>query len=508
MQKDNKSNGFQSGIGFILATAGSAIGLGNLWSFPYKTAKYGGAAFVFMYLISVLLIGIIVMFAEFHIGRRSKANPITCYKNTNKKMGFFGLFSVVIPFIIVCYYMILGGYTVRYTASSFIETDISTFSNNAGLVLIFTAIFVTLAVLVVMAGVKKGIENVSKVLMPALFIILIALAVYALFLGDGVKEGLDFYLNPKFDKLGFEGVLAAMSQSFFSLSLGMGIMVSYGSYAGKEIKVGKSMVMICVFDSLVALLAGLMIFPSAFHFDPNIDVKSLNGITLMFTILPQIFESLGGFGIVVSVFFFAMVVIAALTSVISLLEVVTQFVIQKFKAKRKKAILIVSIVCFLLSIPISISLGKALVGEEAMQIFGNNYLDFLDLITNVVLMPIGALGACIAVGYFLKDLKGKKAFNPKLLNETLKEEGLDLKKFGNIFAFMVKFITPLLIIFVEIFGIIDITFPKNELGNRVFSLNGLGTVLISVVIFVAIIIVYFFVFKDKETGYNRDEENS
>lgn len=507
MQKDNKSNGFQSGIGFILATAGSAIGLGNLWSFPYKTAKYGGAAFVFLYLISILLIGIVVMFAEFHIGRRSKANPITAYKNTNKKMGFFGLFAVIIPFIIVCYYMILGGYTVRYTASSFVETSINTFASKPYSVMAFTAIFVLLAVLVIMAGVKKGIENVSKVLMPALFIILIALAVYALFLGDGVKEGLDFYLNPKFDKLGFEGVLAAMSQAFYSLSLGMGIMVSYGSYAGKEVKVGKSMVMICVFDSLVALLAGLIIFPSAFHFDPNIDVTTLNGIYLMFDILPKIFSSLGSLGVVISVFFFSMVVIAALTSVISLLEVVTQFVIQRYKVRRKKAIVIVALICFILSVPITISLGKALLGENAMRIFGENYLDFFDRITNVVLMPVGALGACLSIGYFLKEQKGKQRFSSKLLNETLKSEGLDLKKFGNIFSFMVKFITPLLIIFVEIFGIIDITFPKNSQGIRAFSLNGLGTMLTALVVFVAIIVVYFLVLKNKETGYNIDEEN-
>ncbi len=504
MQEKQKTNGFQSGIGFILASAGSAIGLGNLWSFPYKTAKYGGAAFVFMYLLSTLLIGIIVMFCEFHIGRRSKANPITAYKKVNNKFGFLGLIAIAIPFLIVCYYSILGGYTVKYAVSSFSGTVgiMQEFSANSFGVILFTFIFVLLAVLVVMGGVKKGIESASKVLMPALFIILIALAIYAVCLGEGVREGLNFFLNPDFSKLGFEGVLAAMSQAFFSLSLGMGIMVSYGSYAGKEIKIGQSIGFICLFDTMVAILGGLIIFPSAFHFNSNIDTSKLNGMTLMFEILPKIFQSLGGFGKVVSLFFYAMVTIAALTSVISLFEVVTQFSIQKFKVKRKIAILIVSIVCFALSIPISMSLGKAINGIAELQVFGQNYLDFLDQIANVVLMPIGALGACLMVGY---GLTNKQAFSTKALDEKLKEENFDLGKFQKVFAFMVKFITPVFIAVVEVFGIIDIAFPKNSSGVRAFSSNGLGLVIVALVIMIVCMAIYFTLLKNGNTGENADE---
>ena len=505
--ENKKTNGFQSGIGFILASAGSAIGLGNLWSFPYKTAKYGGAAFVFMYLTSVLLIGVIVMFCEFHVGRRAKGNPITAYKKANKKFGFLGLVAILIPFLIVCYYSILGGYTIKYTVSSFSGTVgiIGAFASNKLGVIIFTFAFILLAVLVVMGGVKKGIENASKILMPALFLILVALAIYANCLGTGVKEGLNFFLNPNFAKLGLEGVLAAMSQAFFSLSLGMGIMVSYGSYAGKEVKVGKSIVYICIFDTLVALLGGLIVFPSAFHFNSNIDTTTLNGMTLMFGVLPQIFTSLGGFGKVVSLFFYAMVTIAALTSVISLFEVITQFAIQKFKVKRKIAILIVAIVCFLISVPIGISLGMAINEKATMQIFGQNYLDFLDQIANIVLMPIGALGACLIVGYGLTSNDSKKqTFNQKVLNEKLVSEDFYLGKFQKVFVFMVKFITPVLIAVVEVFGVIDIVFPKNN-GARAFSINGLGLVAVALAILAICIVLYFLLLINRETGENADE---
>ena len=229
-------------------------------------------------------------------------------------------------------------------------------------------------------------------------------------------------------------------------------------------------------------------------------------MTLMFDVLPEIFASLGGFGKAISLFFFAMVCIAALTSVISLLEVVTQFVIQKFKIKRKIAISTVAIICFALSIPIGISLGKATNKDYSMMLFGQNYLDFLDKISNVVLMPIGALGACLIVGYSLSNAKNKKqAFSPKLLEKTLNEEGLNLGWFSKIFNVMVKFITPVLIIVVEIFGVVDIIFAKNKVGVREFSSNGLWMVVIAYLICGIAVTLYFTLLKNKETGENADE---
>lgn len=510
MEQAKKRNGFASGFGFILAAAGSAIGLGNLWSFPYKTSANGGAAFVMVYMLSVLVIGLIVMIAEIHLGKRAQANPITAYKKANKNFGWLGVFAIIIPFFITCYYSVLGGYTIKYTVSSFSgNANIATaFAGNIWQVILFTLIFLFLAVLVVMGGVKNGIEKASKVLMPALFLILVAIAIYSLCLGEGVSDGLNFYLNPDFTELGFKGVLAAMSQAFFSLSLGMGIMVSYGSYAGKEMKMGRSVGMIVLFDTLVALIAGLAIFPAIYHYkavNPNAELAS-GGILLMFDTMPLIFESMGLFGKFVSFFFFAMIVIAALTSVISLMEVVTQFMIQKFRVSRKKSIVIIALIVCILSVPIGISLGKELNGNTSMMICGYNWVDFLDNVTNVVLMPIGALGACITLGWFtFKGNKKSDIFNPLALNKQLEDDGLKLGFMGKVFSVMIKYVTPLLILVVEIFGVIEFIAPIGLNGTREFSVNGLGLVLTAYALCGLAIALYFIFWKKRPTGYNADE---
>jgi len=505
VEQKKKHNGFASGFGFILAAAGSAIGLGNLWSFPYKTSANGGAAFVILYVLCVLIIGVVTMVAELYIGKRAAANPITAYKKANKNLGWIGIFAIIIPLFIICYYSVLGGYTVKYSMNSFSGNAgiMTTFVGNIGEVILYTAIFMILAVIVVMAGIKGGIEKACKVLMPALFFILVALAVYSLCLGEGVSEGLNFYLNPDFSKIGFNEILAAMSQAFFSLSLGMGIMVSYGSYADKKINVGKSISMICIFDTLVALLAGLIIFPAVYHYKAvNADAAiNLGGILLMFETLPYVFADMGAIGQIVSFFFFLMVAIAALTSVISLLEVVTQFVIQKFKIARKRAIVFVAIITFAVSIPIGISLGLVLNGNNSMLICGENWLDFFDKVTNTVLMPLGALGACVAIGWFLDKPKTfKQAVNPMQLHRALVEDGLQLGWFGKIFAVMVKYVTPLLILIVEVFGVKELLFTAQG-----FNLNGLGIVLTAYGLCIVCVIVYFIFFKNSQTGTNQDE---
>lgn len=501
MEKAKKRNGFASGIGFTLAAAGSAIGLGNLWSFPYKTSANGGAAFVIVYIISVILFGSIVMIAEMYLGKRAQANPITAYKKANKNMGWLGLFAIIIPMIIVCYYSVLGGYTVKFAMNSFNQNSsvLASFSGNVGEVILYTAIFVVLSLVVVMGGVKGGIEKASKVLMPALFLILVAIVIYCLCLGEGVAKGLDYYLNPRFENLGLKGVLAAMGQAFYSLSLGMGIMVSYGSYTGKEIKLGKSVLMICVFDTFVALLAGLAIFPSIFHYEAvtGTPAGSMNGLMLMFSSLPIVFEKLGGVGQVISFFFFAMVVIASLTSVISLFEVVTQFIIQKFKVNRKKSILIVALIAFVVSIFVGISLGYEINGINKLKICGKNWLDFLDIVTNTILMPLCALGSCFVIGWLIDK---KITLNPFTTLKALKEDGLEIGKVEKVFAIMVKYVTPILILIIEVLGVKDIIFP-----GGVFDANGLGIVLTAYGILIVCVLIYFILLRKRETGTNEDE---
>jgi len=487
---ENKKVGFASSIGFILAAAGSAVGLGNIWGFPYKTSQNGGAAFVLVYIACVLFIGFVTMLSEIFIGKRSAANPITAYKNVNKNVGWFGLVAIVIPAFIICYYSVLGGWTTKYAVNSFAGNAgiIGTFSVNTAEVIIFTGIFMLISLLIIIGGVESGIEKMSKVLMPILFVIVIGVAVYSLTLGEGVKEGLEFYLKPDFSVLNSRAVLTAMGQAFFSLSLGMGAMITYGSYTGKEINVVKSTGMICLFDTVVALLAGLAVFPAVAHFDPEL-LGSARGVALMYIVLPQVFDSMGLAGKIVSFAFFSMVVIAAVTSVISLIEVVTQFVLQKFKVNRKVAALIVGIVCFLISIPVGISLGHAAILEEpdALKLFGLDWLTFFDEVTNTVLMPVCALFACIAVGWII---------SPKKAIAEMEEEGTKFPSWlKGFYSIMVKFITPALIIIVEISGV------KSEIdsGNPAVVVFAYALIAISAVI-------YFTFFKNSYTGTNADEK--
>ena len=484
-----KSVGFASSIGFILAAAGSAVGLGNIWAFPYKTSQNGGAAFVLLYIACVIFIGFVTMLSEIYLGRRAAANPISAYKKVDKNLGWCGLVAIIIPTFITCYYAVLGGWTTKFAVNSFNGNAgiLSTFSVNTGEVILYTAVFVAIAAIIIACGVEEGIERMSKVLMPILFLIVVGVAIYSLTLGDGVAEGLAFYLKPDFSDITFKSVLAAMGQAFFSLSLGMGIMITYGSYTGREINIVKSTAMICLFDTLVALLAGLAIFPAVAHFDPSL-LDSSRGVALIFIILPQVFDSMGFAGKLVSFAFFVMVVIAAITSVMSLLEVATQFVIQKFRANRKASALIVSVVCFIVSIPVGISLGHvAILEESSPTLFGLDWLTFFDEVTNTVLMPICALLSCIAVGWYIK---------PENAVAEIESEGTAmapwLKRF---YSVMIRYITPLLIVVVEIGGLAS----EIEAGN-------IAVVVFAYALIAVCIAAYFAFFRNSYTGTNADEK--
>ena len=493
MLSEKKKGGFASGIGFVLAAAGSAVGLGNLWGFPFKTAENGGAAFVILYIACVLFIGFCTMICELFLGKRSQANPVTAFKKANPKLGWFGLIAIIVPFIISFYYSVLGGYTVKFAVNSFWGNtgNLANFAGSSWQVILCTGVFIAFALFIVMAGVKGGIEKASKILMPALFILLLLVVVFVLFLGEGVVDGLKFYLVPDWSKINGTSILVAMGQAFYSLSLGMGAMIVYGSYTGKEINIVKSTGMICLFDTLIALLAGLAIFPAVFHFASvegiPADSLKLEGLTLMFVTLPKVFESIGAFGKIIEFFFFAMVVVAAVTSVISLFEVSSQFIIQKFKIKRKIATLCIAIITLLVSIPIGLSLGNALNGVDRLLIFGEDLLTFLDAVTNAIFMPACALFSCIAVGWFI---------GPKEIKTSLEEENNKKSWFFKFIGFMIKFIVPVLIGIIEVFGIIDL-WKKGAYGVTV--------IITSLVLLGLIYLLYFLLLKGKETGTNQDE---
>jgi len=400
-----------------------------------------------------------------------------------------GFIAVVISLFIVCYYCVLGGWTLKFTVNSFSGNTgiIETFSVNAAKVIAFTAIFVLITLLIIAMGVEKGIERMAKILMPILFVLLVGTVIYSLTLGEGVREGLEFYLKPDFSKLDARAVLLAMGQAFYSLSLGMGIMITYGSYTGKEISLTKSAAIVCTFDTIVALLAGLAIFPAVAHFNPEL-LSGSKGIVLMFDILPQVFDSMGFIGKFVSFFFFAMVAIAAITSLISLYEVCTQFIIQKFRIKRKISAIIVGVICFAVSIPIGISLGRvAIAGGSSPAIFGMDWLSFFDEVTNTVLMPVCAFFGCLVVGWLIK---------PKRAIEEMEADGTRLPLWlAKVYPIFVKFITPALILAIEIAGLID----EFRGGNSpvVFFAYGLFAVCVA--------IYYLFFFKT-DTGTNEDEK--
>ena len=496
---EKKKTSFGTSIGFELAAAGSAVGLGNLWGFPYKTSANGGAAYLFVYLACILLVGAAAMLAEFVIGRRARANPVSACKQAGKNFGWFGLAAVVIPALIMCYYFVLGGYTVKYSLNSFAGNagNFPVFAGNAGDVILHTVLFALLALAVVVAGVRGGIEKTAKILMPTMLFILVIIISFSLLLGEGVAEGLAFYLRPDFSAMSWSGALSAMGQAFFSLSLGCGAMICYGSYSGKKVNLFRSTAVICILDSLLTFMVGLAIFPALFHYAAVSGVSTaelgMGGMGLMFITLPMVFADMPVVGSSLSLLFFTMAAIAALTSVISILEAVTQFVIQKWKIFRTRAALLVTAVCAALSVPVGLSFGAAMNGGSLMDLFGRNLLEVLDMITNTILMPVCALFACLAVGWII---------GPKEAVRTIAPEGDG--KAHRLLGLMLKFVTPVLIVLIELFGIFDLIMPL-ENGVRRFSAQGCGIVLCAYGLLLLCALVDFAFLKNTDTGDNSDE---
>lgn len=404
-----KKDSFGSRLGFVLAAAGSAVGLGNIWRFPYLAAKYGGGIFLLIYILLAVTFGFSLMVTEISIGRKTGKSVIGAYKEADKRFSFLGPIAAMVPFIITPYYCVIGGWVLKYLvtfiagqnkAAADDGTYFTEFIGGNGQPTIFFILFAGITSVVVILGVKRGIEAISKILMPVLIVIIIGIAVYTLSL-PGAMDGVKYYLLPNFKGFTFvsflKTIVAAMGQLFYSMSLAMGIMVTYGSYMRKEDSIESSARQIEIFDTAVAVLAGLIIVPAVFVFS-NGNAAALNkGPSLMFITLPNVFESMRG-GRIVGAFFFLLVALAALTSSISLLETMVSIVCEQFKMKR----VIGTIICLGIVFVVGMTsvLGYGVWAD--FTIFGYQFLDFYDFISNNVMMPIVALITCILVGYFLK----------------------------------------------------------------------------------------------------------
>lgn len=443
---DKKRGSFSGGLGFVFAAAGSAVGLGNLWRFPYLAAQYGGGIFLLVYLILAVTFGFALLTAEIAIGRKTKLSPVLAYKKLNKKFSFLGYIATLVPIIIIPYYCVIGGWVTKYVtvyAQGLVapvakDGYFSDFIGHPVAPLVFFLIFMLLSIVVIMLGVKKGIEKLSKFLMPLLIVLTIGIAIYALTLPNAM-EGVKYYLIPDFSKFSILTVAGAMSQLFYSMSIAMGIMVTYGSYTRDDVNLTKSVNRIEFFDTLVALLAGLTIIPAVYIFSGEEGLSS-QGAGLMFMTLPKVFQQMPG-GNIIALLFFVLVFFAAITSSISVMEAIVSSLMDKFHLKRIPSCLIIIGICLLLGIPSS--LGNGLWAN--IKILGMDFLTFFDYISNSILMPIVAFCTCILVGWVIK---------PKALTDEVTKNG---EKFGRkkLFNVMIKYVAPICLLFIFVTGILS-----------------------------------------------------
>ncbi|MGN0447307.1 MAG: sodium-dependent transporter [Acutalibacteraceae bacterium] len=442
---ENRSN-FTGKIGFVLAAAGSAVGLGNIWRFPYLAAKYGGGIFLLVYLILAVTFGFTLMLAEIAIGRKTGQSAIGAFKQLNKKYSFIGVIASIIPALILPYYCVIGGWVTKYLAvfvtggTSQAATDnyFTDFISKPIEPVGWFFIFISLTALIVLLGVEKGIEKISKFMMPVLIVLTVIIAVYSMFI-PGAMAGVKYYLLPDFSKFSVTTVLAAMGQLFYSMSLAMGIMITYGSYMKKDVNIEKSVRQIEIFDTGIAFLAGLMIIPAVFAFSGGDETALGKGPSLMFITLPKVFESMNG-GTIIGALFFLLVLFAALSSSISLMETVVSIFQDKFGHSRKKICLFVLAFSTILGLPSCF--GFSIWSEIAVK--GLSILDMFDFVTNSLLMPIVAFFTCIFVGYILK---------PKALIEEI--ELSDKFKSKTLFTVVIKYVAPVCILLILISSILD-----------------------------------------------------
>lgn len=441
MDKKAKNSKFSSRLGYVLAVAGSAVGLGNIWRFPYLAAKYGGGIFLLVYLILTVSFGYVLIVSETALGRMTQKSPIGAFKSFGQgiwyKIG--GWINAIIPILIVPYYSVIGGWVIKYFVE-YIKGNVNTlaqdnyfnnFISDSFNVEFWFIIFALFAFITILGGVKNGIERSSKIMMPILVVLAIMVVIYSV-TRPGAIEGVKYFLIPNFEDFSIMTIVAAMGQMFYSLSIAMGILYTYGSYLEKDVDIEKSTKQVELFDTAIAILAGLMVIPAVFAFSTEAAESLQAGPSLMFITLPRVFASMGA-GTIAGILFFLLVFFAALTSAISLLETSVSSLSQQFHISRNKAIVIMAFV--MLAFGTTSCLGYGV--WDFISIFGMAFLDFYDFLTNSIMMPIAALATCILI---IKVVGFQKIIDEVKISSPFKREKM--------YVFFMKYLASFFLIII------------------------------------------------------------
>jgi len=460
-----KRENWGSRFGFIMAAAGSAVGLGNIWRFPYLTGENGGGAFIVIYLGFVLVICLSIMLAELAVGRRHNLAAVGAYKKLDRRFTFAGVLGVISAFFIMGFYPVVGGWASAYIFKSFtglysgatvIGDVFGTFIASPVEPLLWMLAYLVVNVIIVAKGVTGGIEKASKILMPSIFVLFIFIAIRSVTL-PGAGAGLKFLFVPDWSEVHGSTFLAALGQAFFSLSLGMGCMITYGSYLDKKENLQKSALIVTLMDTSVAILAGIAMFPALFAYG----MEPAAGPGLVFVVVPQMFAQMGGIGIILSIIFFLALMVAALTSSVSLLEVVVAYLMDERKMSRKKAVYGSGAIMAIMGILASLSMGLM----SGTKVFGVGAFDFFDILTDKIFLAIGGMLLAIFVGWFV---------NKEDLKDELTNGGTIKFALFEVWYNLIKFVIPIAIAIIAFFGIKSI----EQTSLMIFGLAIIGVLAI------------------------------
>ena len=466
--EQKKSGGFSGSIGFVLAAAGSAVGVGNIWRFPYLAAKDGGGLFLLIYLALVLTFGFTLLTTDIALGRRTQQGALRAFSSIRPAWGFLGKLTFLVPALIMTYYTVIGGWVSKYMVDFIVGSGtaaaqdgyFTAFITSSVSPIVFTLLFLCVTALVVFGGVEKGVERFARLVMPGLLVMIVGIAVFSLTLShtdeSGVTrtglEGLAMYVIPSFEGLTFSRflqiLLDAMSQLFFSLSVSMGIMITYGSYVKRDVNLNRAVSQIELFDTGVALLAGMMIIPAVYVFSGTEGMAS--GPSLMFISLPKVFAAMGGAGRIVGIVFFVMVAFAALTSCVSIMETLVANCMEIFSCSRRRVSLIIGVLSAVAAAVICLGYNALYFELKLPNGAVGQLLDVMDYISNSFLMPAISLLTCVFVGWVV---------GPQLIIEEMERTG-DRFTRKKLYRFMIRYAAPIImaVLFLQSTGLLSIFF--------------------------------------------------